>query len=238
MVVACLALGVALSGTGYAVTTLPRNSVGTAQLKNGAVTGSKVRRASLRARHFAAGQLPVGPQGRAGPQGPAGPTGPQGPQGPRGPGVIAALEELEGTSCTLGSRTGATAIEKPESLAEGWYVNVTCVTPDDYEPNNARSQPTVIPTGAAFESATRVGTIYPAGDQDWYRLDDVLDAFISLGAAPQVSMDIYMDGALVGDDLRGQFEAPAPGVHDWEIVLSSTAPRGYLLEVSAGGRRR
>ena len=48
MVVACLALGVALSGTGYAVTSLPRNSVGTAQLKNGAVTGAKVRRATLR----------------------------------------------------------------------------------------------------------------------------------------------------------------------------------------------
>ncbi len=33
MIVACLALMIALSGTGYAVTALPRNSVGTAQLK-------------------------------------------------------------------------------------------------------------------------------------------------------------------------------------------------------------
>lgn len=37
MVVACLALAIALSGAGYAAVVLPRNSVGTAQLKRGAV---------------------------------------------------------------------------------------------------------------------------------------------------------------------------------------------------------
>lgn len=57
MVVACAALAVALGGTGYAALKLPRNSVGTKQLKNsavanrklapGAVTGAKVARNSL-----------------------------------------------------------------------------------------------------------------------------------------------------------------------------------------------
>lgn len=42
MVVACLALVVALSGAAYAAANLPPNSVGTAQLKNGAVTNTKV----------------------------------------------------------------------------------------------------------------------------------------------------------------------------------------------------
>ena len=44
MLVACVALGVALGGTGYAATTklLPKNSVGTAQLKNKAVTKAKL----------------------------------------------------------------------------------------------------------------------------------------------------------------------------------------------------
>jgi hypothetical protein len=41
-VIACIALMVALSGTGYAVTALPRNSVGTAQLKANAVKSAKV----------------------------------------------------------------------------------------------------------------------------------------------------------------------------------------------------
>jgi hypothetical protein len=43
LVVACIALLIALGGTSLAaVTALPRNSVGTVQLKNNAVTGAKV----------------------------------------------------------------------------------------------------------------------------------------------------------------------------------------------------
>src|SRR5438093_8364698 len=73
MVVACLALAILLSGAAYAVSTaLPRNSVGSVQLKNNAVNSAKVRNASLRAVDFAAGQIPVGPQGPAGPPGASG----------------------------------------------------------------------------------------------------------------------------------------------------------------------
>jgi Collagen triple helix repeat (20 copies) len=105
MVVACVALSIALGGAGYAAVTLPRNSVGAAQLKNNAVNSAKVRNRSLRAVDFALGQLPQGQQGAAGAtgapgppgspgaQGAAGPTGPpgspgaQGPQGERGLGL-------------------------------------------------------------------------------------------------------------------------------------------------------
>jgi hypothetical protein len=47
MCVAVLGLVVALGGTTYAAVVLPANSVGTAQLKRGAVTGIKVKDASL-----------------------------------------------------------------------------------------------------------------------------------------------------------------------------------------------
>lgn len=47
MVVACLALIVALGGTSYAAVRLPANSVGTKQLKKGAVTGVKVKSNTL-----------------------------------------------------------------------------------------------------------------------------------------------------------------------------------------------
>ena len=109
MVVACLSLVVALGGVSYAAGVLPKNSVGTLQLKKKAVSGAKLKKnavtaakvkdGSLTAADFKAGQLPAGPKGDkgqtgaagphgvagpAGPQGPAGPAGPQGPAGPKG----------------------------------------------------------------------------------------------------------------------------------------------------------
>ena len=101
MIVACIALLVSLGGTSVAAVSqlVPRNSVGTAQLKNGAVTNAKVRNnainsgkvqnRSLLRGDFAPGQLPAGPTG---PQGPAGPAGLAGPAGPAGrAGVIGAV---------------------------------------------------------------------------------------------------------------------------------------------------
>ncbi len=99
-IVACLALLVALGGTGYAAVVLPAGSVGTKQLKKNAVVASKVKDYSLMRADFRTGQLPVGqrgPQGArglpgtAGAQGPAGPAGPSGAQGPPG---VSGLEQV------------------------------------------------------------------------------------------------------------------------------------------------
>jgi hypothetical protein len=71
--IACLALAVSLGGTSYAAASkLARNTVGTAQLKDNAVTSDKVRDFSLRLWDFKKGQLPRGP---VGPPGPAGKLG-------------------------------------------------------------------------------------------------------------------------------------------------------------------
>lgn len=75
MTVALIALFVALGGTGYAALKLPKNSVGTKQLKKNAVNSSKVKNRSLVADDFKAGQLPAGPAGPAGAQGPKGDQG-------------------------------------------------------------------------------------------------------------------------------------------------------------------
>lgn len=93
MVVAAVALLVALGGTSVAaVSQVPRNSVGAAQLKANAVTNPKlasnsvtsaeVRNQSLRRADFAPGQLP------------AGPTGPQGPQGTPGTPGLSGREQV------------------------------------------------------------------------------------------------------------------------------------------------
>jgi hypothetical protein len=84
-VLSLLALFVALGGTTYAATSLPKNSVGTKQLKNGAVTKKKINKKTLK-------QL-KGNRGPAGPAGPAGPTGATGAQGPQG---IQGIQGIQG----------------------------------------------------------------------------------------------------------------------------------------------
>jgi hypothetical protein len=71
LLLSAVALLVALLGStplGEAAreTVLPRGSIGTAQLRDGAVTAAKVKNRSLLARDFKAGQLPRGPQGPPG----------------------------------------------------------------------------------------------------------------------------------------------------------------------------
>jgi hypothetical protein len=79
-VIASLALFVALGGASYAAVSLPANSVGSKQIKNGAVTGLKVRDASLTPADFR-GTLPQGQKGETGEQGLQGNTGATGPDG-------------------------------------------------------------------------------------------------------------------------------------------------------------
>jgi len=109
MVVACLALGIALAGTSYAAITLPKNSVGTKQLKKNAVISSKVKNRSLLAVDFKSGQLPRGAQGPAGSAGPTGATGATGATGPAGPitGNLPAGVTLRGDWGAEGSSTGS-----------------------------------------------------------------------------------------------------------------------------------
>ncbi|HZQ63938.1 MAG TPA: hypothetical protein VFA66_01765 [Gaiellaceae bacterium] len=111
MIVACLALAVALAGTSYAATALPRNSVGVLQLKNNSVTAAKVKNGTLLRADFKSGQLPVGPRG------PAGPPGPAGPAGPAGPSAKWALVRADGTIASQSG--GVTLTAKP---AAGSYV--------------------------------------------------------------------------------------------------------------------
>ena len=117
LVVACIALTVALGGTGYAtVLQVPRNSVGAAQLKtaavtnrkiaSNAVTSAKVANGSLHRRDFRANSLPIG---RAGPAGPAGPPG------------LSGLERVESTSAanTINSKTQTTTCPAGKRLLGG-----------------------------------------------------------------------------------------------------------------------
>lgn len=89
LVVASLALLLALAGSAYAAVALPRDSVGAAQLRTGAVTSVEVRNGSLQASDLSTGarrEL----SGRAGPRGLPGPKGDPGPAGTTGIQVVQA----------------------------------------------------------------------------------------------------------------------------------------------------
>lgn len=96
-----IALFIALGGVSYGALKLPANSVGTKQLKNGAVTGRKVKPKSLLATDFKAGQLPPGPRGLQGVPGVQGAQGGQGPQGiPGQSGTIGNGTTIQGAQAT------------------------------------------------------------------------------------------------------------------------------------------
>lgn len=102
------ALFVALGGVSYAAVALPKNSVGSRQIKNGqvkhtdiaknAVTSVNVKDGSLLSADFKPGQLVAGAPG---PQGPAGVQGPKGDTG--APGAPGANGADFTTATTLGS---------------------------------------------------------------------------------------------------------------------------------------
>lgn len=121
LVIACLALLVALGGTSIAAVSqlVPRNSVGTPQLRSNAVTTAKVRNRSLLAVDFKRGQVPAGPAGPTGPAGQAGPAGPAGPAGAAGASVKWALVAANGT---IPAQSGGISITSTTG-AGGYYVN-------------------------------------------------------------------------------------------------------------------
>jgi hypothetical protein len=86
-IVATLALFIALGGVSWAAVALPKNSVGSRQVRNG----------SLLAGDFKAGQLPRGDTGAPGAKGdigPVGATGETGPPGPQGKSGVAGVTDF------------------------------------------------------------------------------------------------------------------------------------------------
>lgn len=173
LIVALLALAVALGGTGYAAVSLPANSVGTEQLKNRAVTEQKVSLRSLRARDFAAGQIPPGPrgvQGQPGPRGPTGAAGPAGPPGSSGGGATVLWAEVAQDG-TLEANQGVTGVSHGGS---GDYqatvardVSKCAVTATT---NTFAAQPSMVTATVLDAQTVEVQTFDPTGshaDQDF-----------------------------------------------------------------------
>jgi hypothetical protein len=111
----CLILLVG-GGTAYAATHLPRNSVGSAQLKKGAVTPAKLSGGAKAAL--------TGPQGATGPQGPKGDIGGRGEKGDQGArGPSNAITKVN--SGFVPWSTTFTTIESMSLDAGSWVVTAT-----------------------------------------------------------------------------------------------------------------
>jgi hypothetical protein len=134
-VIACIALFVALGGTGYAAITLKRNSVATKHLKRNAVTSPKIRDRTILIRDLAPGtQVSLrGDKGDTGERGAKGDTGEKGdkgnaclasdpacrgPQGPQGDPATRLFAVVDGaTANVIHSSPGVTAFD----LGTGTY---------------------------------------------------------------------------------------------------------------------
>jgi hypothetical protein len=106
--VGLLALLIALGGTSYAATQLPKGSVGAKQLKAGAVSEPKLS-AKVKKK---LNSSQAGATGAQGPQGVPGSQGPPGPQGPQGPTSIG----VGGTNVTV-SPGSTTDVGSPTTVA-------------------------------------------------------------------------------------------------------------------------
>src|SRR6201999_1110219 len=122
-VAASLALFLALGGAAYAATQLPKNSVGTNQLRKEAVTAAKIAkktRNQLRGNRGPAG--PQGAAGKTGKQGPKGATGARGAQGNTGaPGADGTGRALEVFGALKPITPGGSPVVA-QNLAAGAYV--------------------------------------------------------------------------------------------------------------------
>jgi hypothetical protein len=225
--VAYIALLFAFSSTSYAAATnlLPANSVGTKQVIN----------RSLLTKDFKPGQLPRGARGAQGSPGPAGAQGAQGPagsQGAQGPaGLLTSPNELEGLPCQSPNGPGTTEAvfdnefgSHPGATTGNGYngIGLTCIRADDLEPNDARPQATDATSFISGGERWAGGTIYPAGNDDWYKLTGVdLGASVILVDSLRSLMDVYRNGTQVAAGKHCY--ATSAGAANWEIRVY--APR-------------
>jgi len=144
-VMSSIAVFLVLGGAAFAAVQLPKNSVGTKQLKKSAVTSAKVKDGALKAVDFGAGQLPAGPKGDQGPTGKDGKEGKAGKEGPEGPaGTALAYARIEANGTLDASHSEGFASATITHPSEGHY----CINGLGIEVNNAMTTPQFLNTAS------------------------------------------------------------------------------------------
>lgn len=161
-VIATVALFIALGGVGYAATQLPKNSVGTAQIKNAAVTPAKLSEAARSAVGTGPETAAVGPTGPTGPKGEQGPTGPTGERGSQGLRGEQGPRGEAGTDATLDgvAAGGDLSGTYPDPVVEHAMKADEATTAEKAELANTAGKAT---TAASAENSEKLGGVVPSG---------------------------------------------------------------------------
>lgn len=216
LIVAILALVVSLSGTSYAVSKLPKNSVGAKQLKDNSVTSHKVKDGSLLARDFKKGQLPAGAKGEVGAQGAMGPAGTAGTAGANGAtGATGAPGATGGTGLT--GQKGATGVTGPSGLlATAWSTRLTTLNfgTDDTTITSLSSAPDqgsgTITVGTDARLIVQMNATFDSADQPMVLCDLLLNGGSEIGGGTWGDIDLSALGSL---SASGVVEVD-PGTYD------------------------
>ena len=116
---------IALGGTSYAVTQLPRNSVGPQQIRSGAVGASELRREAVSSRAVRDRSLTlrdIAPSSRESLRGQQGAQGPRGEQGP--PGIVLSAAINSAGVASRGNATSAGLVSEGV-FTVGWSPDVS-----------------------------------------------------------------------------------------------------------------
>lgn len=199
-VVAVIALFIALGGASYAAIEIPKNSVGTKQLKKNAVNSNKVKNHSLLAKDFKNGQIPKGVTGPKGSMGAAGPTGVDG---------IAGVTGAEGPTGPTGSdATGPATIltasgpMSPATLPNGvpWFISMLPLSGSLASVQTAELSSPFDQTKGVVQSIPRDGSI--TSFHGWFY---TLESLLFVGSTGTITGKLYLSS-------DGQTEpAPQPG---------------------------
>jgi hypothetical protein len=205
LVISCIALFVALSGSSYAVIVLPKNSVGPKQIRANAVGPSEIKTNAVRSEEVLDGSLQAGDfapgQLAAGSPGPPGPPGPQGPEGPPNPNA----DTLDGIDSTGFLRNGAVA----GGRLAGTYPNPTI-------PGNSLTGSDINEsTLAEVPSATNAGSVDGQSAATFN--------FKSIG--PDSYKTLFTIGGLT---MRAQCIGVSPGTDKIEFRASTTADNSFI----------
>jgi hypothetical protein len=246
--IAALVAAVVAAASGTAATII----VTSKNIKNGTIQAVDISAKAKRALRGNRGpQGPVGAQGAAGLPGPSGAAGLEGPPGPQGaPGRLATLAQVEGLPCSSSGQAGLTHLRYErfsarygtDDLAGYDSVGLVCVYEDSFEENDTREQAkeaSTFQTPDGFRALS--ASMYPAGDDDWYRLTADLAVGPDCGPTPPATpcfidlyyarMDVHRDGVLVASDVRAY--KPDDATHLWEIRVDASGISAYELYLNS-----